>query len=495
MKLWQLLAGVPLTGEPYFQEMEITSISYDTRTLLPGALFVALPGAKTDGSLYIDEALAKGAAAVVCRRRPQREGVFFTTPDPRRALALLAENWFGHPGREMTLIGVTGTNGKTTTTFLIKEMLEGALKTQVGLIGTIQNMVGERVLPAHRTTPESYEVQQLLGAVADSGCTHVVMEVSSHALVQHRVEGLDFSVAAFTNLTQDHLDYHHTMEEYRSAKKRLFHQCRRAVLNLDDEAGRWYRERLACPVFTYSENKDQADLTAKGIRLYPGQVEFEAVAREQIQRVFLPIPGGFTIYNALCALSVGLCLGLRLSECAAALRSARGVKGRVEVVPVPTAYTVLIDYAHSPNALENILLTARDFTAGRLICLFGCGGDRDRTKRPIMGGVVKELADLAVVTSDNPRTEDPEDIIQDILAGMEGEGAQIHVEPDRRQAIAWALSQGRPGDVIVLAGKGHETYQEIQGVQYPLDEREIVAQYFSSAPSWERTGNLPAGVV
>ena len=495
MKLWQLLAGVPLTGECFNQEMEITSISYDTRTLLPGALFVALPGAKTDGSLYIDEALAKGAAAVVCRRRPQREGVFFTTPDPRRALALLAENWFGHPGREMTLIGVTGTNGKTTTTFLIKEMLEGALKTQVGLIGTIQNMVGERVLPAHRTTPESYEVQQLLREMADSGCTHVVMEVSSHALVQHRVEGLDFSVAAFTNLTQDHLDYHRTMEEYRAAKERLFHQCRRAVLNLDDEAGRWYRERLACPVFTYSENKDQADLTAKGIRLYPGQVEFEAVAREQIQRVFLPIPGGFTIYNALCALSVGLCLGLRLSECAAALRSARGVKGRVEVVPVPTAYTVLIDYAHSPNALENILLTARDFTAGRLICLFGCGGDRDRTKRPIMGSVVKELADLAVVTSDNPRTEDPEDIIRDILAGMEGEGAQIHVEPDRRKAIAWALSQGRPGDVIVLAGKGHETYQEIQGVQYPMDEREIVAQYFSSAPSWERTGNLPAGVV
>lgn len=495
MKLWQLLAGVPLTGEPYSQEMEIASISYDTRTLLPGALFVALPGAKTDGSLYIDEALAKGAAAVVCRRRPQREGVFFTTPDPRRALALLAANWFGHPGREMTLIGVTGTNGKTTTTFLIKEMLEGALKTRVGLIGTIQNMVGERVLPAHRTTPESYEVQQLLREMADGGCTHVVMEVSSHALMQHRVEGLDFAVAAFTNLSQDHLDYHHTMEEYRSAKERIFHQCRRAVLNLDDEAGRWYRGRLACPMFTYSENKDQADLTAKGIRLYPGQVEFEAVAREQIQRVFLPIPGGFTIYNALCALSVGLCLGLELEKCAAALRSARGVKGRVEVVPVPTAYTVLIDYAHSPNALENILLTARDFTAGRLICLFGCGGDRDRTKRPIMGSVVKELADLAVVTSDNPRTEDPEDIIRDILGGMEGEGAQIHVEPDRRQAIAWALSQGRPGDVIVLAGKGHETYQEIQGMQYPMDEREIVAQYFSSTPSWERTGNLPAGVV
>ena len=234
MKLWQLLAGVPLTGEPYSQDMEITSISYDTRTLLPGALFVALPGAKTDGSLYIDEALAKGAAAVVCRRRPQREGVFFTTPDPRRALALLAENWFGHPGREMTLIGVTGTNGKTTTTFLIKEMLEGALKTQVGLIGTIQNMVGERVLPAHRTTPESYEVQQLLREMADSGCTHVVMEVSSHALALERVWGITFRVGAFTNLTRDHLDFHRTMEDYCDAKALLFRRCAVAVVNGDD---------------------------------------------------------------------------------------------------------------------------------------------------------------------------------------------------------------------------------------------------------------------
>lgn len=370
------------------------------------------------------------------------------------------------------LVAVTGSDGKTTTTTIISEFLKEAGKTVY-----VGGNIGKPLLPdVADMDPEDFAVLEL------SSFQLMTMEQSPN-------------IAVITNLAPNHLDYHHTMEEYRSAKERLFHQCRRAVLNLDDEAGRWYRERLACPVFTYSENKDQADLTAKGIRLYPGQVEFEAVAREQIQRVFLPIPGGFTIYNALCALSVGLCLGLRLSECAAALRSARGVKGRVEVVPVPTAYTVLIDYAHSPNALENILLTARDFTAGRLICLFGCGGDRDRTKRPIMGGVVKELADLAVVTSDNPRTEDPEDIIRDILAGMEGEGAQIHVEPDRRQAIAWALSQGRPGDVIVLAGKGHETYQEIQGVQYPMDEREIVAQYFSSTPSWERTGNLPAGVV
>ena len=374
-------------------------------------------------------------------------------------------------------------------------MGKGHYLPPVGLVGTNRNLVGQRELPAHRTTPESYELQRLLRTMADAGCAYVVMEVSSHALIQHRTAGLTFDVGVFTNLTQDHLDYHKTMEEYRRAKGLLFAQCRRSVVNLDDEAGRWYAGHISGPVFTYSENRAQADLTARNIRLFPGHVEFEAVTLGHIARVHLPIPGGFSIYNALAALSAGLCLELPLEQLAPALRSVHGVKGRVEVVPVPTAYTVLIDYAHSPNALENILLTARDFTAGRLICLFGCGGDRDHTKRPIMGGVVKELADLAVVTSDNPRTEDPEEIIQDILAGMDGEGAQVHVEPDRRQAIAWALSQGRPGDVIVLAGKGHETYQEIQGVQYPMDEREIVAQYFSSGPLGEKTGNLPAGVV
>ena len=496
MKLWEVLHGVPLTGECFNPDMEINSISYDTRTLQPGALFIALPGAKEDGSRFIQEALKKGAVAVLCETPPQGAGPWVVTPEARRALALVSANWFGHPRERMTILGVTGTNGKTTTTYLLKDMLERILSTKVGLIGTIENQIGSQCLPAHRTTPESYEVQQLLRQMADAGCTHVVMEVSSHALVQHRVEGLDFAVGVFTNLTQDHLDYHHTMEEYRDAKGLLFRQCKQAVLNLDDEAGQWYREQIPNPVFTYSENKDQADLTAKNIRLFPGHVEFEAVSRDDIQRIHLPIPGGFTIYNALAAAACGLCLGLELGDIAAALRCARGVKGRVEVVPTPTAYTVLIDYAHSPNALENILLTARDFTANRLICLFGCGGDRDRTKRPLMGAVVRELADVAVITSDNPRTEDPWTILQDILAGMSGPGGEIHLEPDRRRAIRWALSQGRPGDVIVLAGKGHETYQEIQGVQYPMDEREIVADYFEKrAQRRERTGNLPAGVV
>ena len=496
MKLRKLLAGVPLTEEEFDGGLEISSLSYDSRTLEPGALFVALPGAKTDGSRLIDQAMERGAAAGLCECPPERPGPWLTTPDARLALALASANWFGHPGEEMTLIAVTGTNGKTTTTCLIKEMLEQTLSVPVGLVGTNRNLVGQRELPAHRTTPESYELQRLLRTMADAGCACAVMEVSSHALIQHRTAGLTFDVGVFTNLTQDHLDYHKTMEEYRRAKGLLFAQCRRSVVNLDDEAGRWYAGRISGPVFTYSENRAQADLTARNIRLFPGHVEFEAVTLGHIARVHLPIPGGFSIYNALAALSAGLCLELPLERLAPALRSVHGVKGRVEVVPVPRAYTVLIDYAHSPNALENILLTARDFTAGRLICLFGCGGDRDKTKRPIMGAIARELADLVVLTSDNPRTEEPEAIIRDIQAGMAEGEAPVHVEPDRRRAIAWVLDQGQPGDVIVLAGKGHETYQEINGVQFPMDEREIVASWFRARDGRkDRAGNLPAAVV
>ncbi len=496
MILRELLAGVPLTGGNLNPDMEISSISYDTRTLAPGALFVALSGDKTDGHLYIQTALEKGAAAVLCERAPEEAGPWLTTPDSRCALALVSANWFGRPGDGMTLVAVTGTNGKTTTTSLLKELLEQVTGARVGLVGTNRNMIGGVELPAHRTTPESYELQSLLRRMADEGCAYVVMEVSSHALVQHRTTGLTFHAAVFTNLTQDHLDYHHTMEDYRAAKGLLFDQCRQAVLNLDDETGRWYRERVSCPVFTYSENKNVADLTAKNIRLFPSHVEFEALILGKISRAHLPIPGGFSIYNALAALSAGLCLGLELERMTAVMPALHGVKGRVEVVPVPRAYTVIIDYAHTPNALENILTTARDFTAGRLICVFGCGGDRDKTKRPIMGAIAAELADVAVVTSDNPRTEDPQSIIEDILAGMGEEGAALHVEPDRRAAIAWALDQGRPGDVIVLAGKGHETYQEIGTVQFHLDEREVVADYFEQiALRQQKTGKVPADVI
>ena len=479
MRLNQLLAGVALT-ERRAGDVECSGICYDTRTMEPGCLFVALPGYKTDGHKYIAQALEQGAAAVLCQHPPEGEGPWLVTPDARAALAAVSANWFGHPARDLTLLAVTGTNGKTTTTYLLKAMLEGVLGARVGLIGTNQNMVGEEVLPAHRTTPESYEVQQLLREMADAGCTHVVMEASSHALVLHRLDGLRFRAGIFTNLTQDHLDFHGTMEAYRDAKGLLFRQSDTAVLNLDDEAGRYFARTVAVPRLTYSERRDEADLTAKNLRLFPDRVEFEAVAAGAISRVRLPIPGGFTVYNALGVLTCGLALGLPLADCADALAKAPGVKGRIEVVPVPADFAVIIDYAHTPDALENILTTVRDFTAGRVICLFGCGGDRDRTKRPQMGAIAGSLADVTVVTSDNPRTEEPGAIIRDILPGLEGTAAEVVVEPDRRAAIRRALSLAKPGDTVVLAGKGHETYQEVGTRVLHLDEREEVAAYFAS---------------
>jgi len=479
MQLKRLLDGVTYQGSAG-QEVEISGICYDTRDMRPGCLFVALRGYKTDGHRYIRRALEQGAAAVLCERPPEGEGPWLVVPDGRAALAAVSSNWFGHPAREMTLLAVTGTNGKTTTTYLLKAMLEGVLGAKVGLIGTNQNLIGETALPAHRTTPESWEVQKLLREMADAGCTHVVLEASSHALVLHRLDGIQFRAGIFTNLTQDHLDFHQTMEAYRDAKGLLFSQSDVAVLNLDDEAGRYFAEHVSCPIVTYSENKDRADLTAKNLRLFPERVEFEAVAVGQIARVRLPIPGGFTIYNALGVIACGLALGLPLDRLAAALARAGGVKGRIEVVPTPADFAVIIDYAHSPDALENILTTVRDFTAGRVICLFGCGGDRDRSKRPQMGAIAAALADLVVVTSDNPRTEPPEDIIRDILAGMGEGGAPYVVEPDRRKAIRYALSQARQSDTVLLAGKGHELYQEIDGVAYHLDEREEIAAYFAA---------------
>ena len=482
MRLKALLSGVALLGGSADEDVEISGISYDTRTIRPGELFVALTGYKTDGHRFLREAVEKGAAAVICRRAPDEPGPWLVAADTRAALAAVSANWFGRPADALTVIGVTGTNGKTTTTYLLKAMLEGVLGAKVGLMGTNQNMIGAEVLPAHRTTPESWEVQKLLRDMADSGCTHVVMEVSSHALALHRVDGISFKVGIFTNLTRDHLDFHGTMEEYRRVKGLLFRQTGTAVLNLDDEAGRYYASIVTCPALTYSENKDQADVTAKNIRLFPDRVEFEALTTGAIARVRLPIPGGFTIYNALGVIACGLALKLPLPQVCASLAEAKGVKGRIEVVPTPTDYAVIIDYAHTPDALENILTTVRDFTPGRVICLFGCGGDRDRSKRPVMGAIAAELADLVVLTSDNPRTEDPEAILADIQAGMEGSDTPCLVVPHRREAIRRALDEARSGDTVVLAGKGHETYQEIGTRRCHLDEREEVAAYFGGHP-------------
>ena len=443
MKLWQLLAGVPLTGEPYSQEMEITSISYDTRTLLPGALFVALPGAKTDGSLYIDEALAKGAAAVVCRRRPQREGGFFPTPDPRRALALLAENWFGHPGREMTLIGVTGTNGKTTTTFLIKEMLEGALKTQVGLIGTIQNMVGERVLPAHRTTPESYEVQQLLREMADSGCTHVVMEVSSHALVQHRVEGLDFSVAAFTNLTQDHLDYHHTMEEYTNAKKNIFlHQGEgdRLILNYDNEVTRSMAAEAVCPV-TWFSRKERLE---EGVYLRDNAIWLtnEMGSREVLPLSDIQLPGVHNIENYMAAIAA--VDGLVPDKCVRAVaRRFHGVEHRIELVRELDG----VKYYNDSIGTSPSRTTACLESFNQKIILIAGGYDKGVPFTQLGVEIVGHVK--ALFLTGNTAGAIRQAVEQ--APGYAESGMILAETEDLAAAVAAARQAAKPGDVVVLS--------------------------------------------
>ena len=476
MKLQEILHGLEPLEVHADLSREITGIAYDSRAVKPGNLFVAICGYDTDGHKYIPMALEKGAACVLCEKAPA-EGEYVLLSDTRRGLALAGANWYGNPAGEMTMIGITGTNGKTTTTYLVKHILEDCLGAKVGLVGTIQNMIGDEVLHTERTTPESLELQALFRHMADAGCTHVVMEVSSHALCLHRVDGVTFDVGVFTNLTQDHLDFHKTMEEYCRAKAMLFTKSKVGAVNVDDP---WAKEILAhatCPVITYSA-KGQAALEATDIRLEPHHVAFTARYQGTETACTLGIPGAFSVYNALSALSAALALGIAPEKAAASLATARGVKGRAEVVPTPGKdYTVLIDYSHTPDSLENILKTVREFARGRVIAVFGCGGDRDPIKRPIMGKIAADLADLVVVTSDNPRTEDPMAIIDQILVGIPKDQTPTTVIENRRQAIRWAMDNAQAGDVIVLAGKGHETYQEIGHEKFHLDEREEVAAH------------------
>ena len=477
MKLSRLIRGIALTDR-VGQDVEITSLTCDTRNLLPGGLFVALKGEQADGNEFIEEALQKGAAAVVCEHPPSRPGPWLLAQDARGCYGLLCRNWFGDPGKGMTLLGVTGTNGKTTTTYLLKGVLERCLGARVGLIGTNQNLIGEESLPAQRTTPEPYTLQCLLARMARAGCTHVVMEVSSHALALRRTAGLWFRGAVFTNLTRDHLDFHGSMEAYRAAKGLLFQQCEAGFFNLDDPAGRYFAQTAPCRRHTFGENRGEGELVARSVRLFPERVEFRVQSPEGITPVRLPIPGAFSVYNALGVMACCRDLGLSLPEIAQALAESQGVKGRLEVVPVPAPYTVLIDYAHTPDALEKVLTAARGVTRCRLLCLFGCGGDRDRSKRAIMGEIAAELADFVLLTSDNPRTEDPEAILDEVEAGFPRGFASYLRESDRRQAIRALLDMGRAGDVLLLAGKGHETYQEVGREKIPLDEREEIASFF-----------------
>ena len=477
MKLGELLRNLDVLDASAAMDMEIGGVSYDSRETQPGDLFVAIRGFESDGHKFIPAAMARGAAAVLCEEAPSDGTPYVRVADCRKGLAYVSREFFGDPAKEMTLIGITGTSGKTTSSYLIKHMLEMKLDAKVGLIGTNGNMIGSECLHSDHTTPESYELHKLFRRMADEGCTHVVMEVSSHALALERVAGIEYDVGVYTNLSQDHLDLHGTMEEYAAAKRLLFRQCKLGCLNADDKWTDFMLNGATCKAMTFSAESDSADLTAKDIRLSATGVRFAAVYKDELALTRLAIPGNFSVHNALGAIAVGLSLGISLADCCDAMASAKGVKGRVEVVPTDGDYSIIIDYSHKPGALETVLQTLRPVVKGRLVCLFGCGGDRDKVKRPIMGAIAADNSDFVIVTSDNPRTEEPEEIIREIVAGMKNKRTPKKVICDREEAIHWAIDNARPGDVILLAGKGHEDYQVVGHEKRHMDEREIVADW------------------
>lgn len=480
MKLSELLNENLVTKISGDADININKICYDSRKAEKNCVFVCIVGFETDGHKYIEKALELGAAAIVVQDGSEfceiPEGITVVySPDTRKMLAEMAKSFFGNPQEKLKMIGVTGTNGKTTVTTLIKSVLEFKGKN-VGLIGTNANYINGRELPTERTTPESYELYELLAQMVSENVEYVIMEVSSHSLELCRVYGIEFLVGAFTNLTQDHLDFHKTMENYEKAKGKLFDVCKNAVVNVDDKAGMNYVKNISCPLVSYSIENDSS-MRASNIKISARGVIFDVLYNGKSYKVRLGIPGKFSVYNALTALGCIVMAGFGIEEAIEALTFAKGVMGRCETVYTNTDFTVIIDYAHTPDGLENIISTVREFCEGRIITLFGCGGDRDSTKRPIMGKIAAELSDYCVVTSDNPRTENPAAIIEDIMAGVKETDCPYTVIENRREAIGYALSFAKRGDCIILAGKGHETYQIIGKEKRHFDEREVVAEF------------------
>ena len=459
--------------------MNIEGICYDSRQAQAGDLFVAVKGYQTDGHKYIDQALAAGAIAVVLQDEvPVAAGVaVIKVSDSRKALALLADAFYEFPSKKLTMVGVTGTNGKTTTTHLIAAIWRKA-GVKPGVIGTIHNVVGDKVLPVTNTTPESLDLQKLLAQMVDEGVGGVAMEVSSHALALNRVAGVDYRVAVFTNLTQDHLDFHGTMEEYLAAKAQLFQtDIEYAVINADDAAAVKLKKISQGKVYTYGIEQS-ADVIATDIQVTPQGVNYTVQGPWGEHKLALKLTGRFNVYNSLAAYTAAMAMGYTTEIVIEALNQVSGVAGRFELVDKGQRFAVVVDYAHRPDGLENILTTARQITSGRLITVFGCGGDRDRTKRPIMGEIAARYSDLSVVTSDNPRTEDPNAIIQDVVPGVQRIASPENylVIADRRQAIWRAIEMAQEGDVVVIAGKGHEDYQIIGKTKYPFDDRLVATE-------------------
>ncbi len=470
---------------------DIKGIKNDSKKVGEGDAFVAISGSSKDGHVFLQEALRNGADVVVSEKPLSNSIPYIVVPSTKVALSKLASAINYHPSRKMKMIGVTGTNGKTTTTHIIYELLKSAGHLP-SIIGTNHILIGNKELSAERTTPDAVSLHSLFAEMLTTGCTHCVMEVSSHALSQFRVAGIQYDIGVFTNLSQDHLDYHHDMESYFNDKRLLFSQCNSAVINIDDEYGRRlydsliearglseqerHKKSVPSEIFSISTKNDNADFFADRICLRNDSVVFDTVNNGQRERLIWNTPGQFSVYNALTAIACGQICGLSLKAMSETLTSAPPVLGRMEQVKTAYDFTVLIDYAHTPDALENVLKTLRTETENKVICVFGCGGDRDKSKRSIMGKIAEKYADVLIVTSDNPRTESPDDIIDDIFQGITGLKETFR-EQDREKAIHKAMQTAASGDIIIICGKGHEMYQEINGVKHPMDERQIILSF------------------
>lgn len=480
MKLADLLKKLKYTCVKGTADVDITTVAYDSRRVESGSLFICIKGAVADGHRFAEAAVNKGASALVVEDDvtvPENVTVI-RVEDSRYALACISAEYFGNPADKLKVIGITGTKGKTTTTYLVKSILDSA-GHKCGLVGTIETIIGDKVIKASNTTPESYVLQDYFKQMVDCGCDCVVMEVSSQGLMLHRTAGFTFEIGIFTNIEPDHIGPHEHKDfnDYLHCKSLLFKQCRHGIVNIDDKHADYIINNASCDIVTYGFS-EKADFRAANTKLVSGKgylgIDYDLQGKENM-RVEIDLPGKFSVYNSLTAIAICSYFGIDSNTICNALKDAK-VKGRIEMIKVSDDFTLMIDYAHNAMSLESLLTTLREYNPTRLVCLFGCGGDRSRDRRFSMGEVSGKLADLSVITSDNPRTEEPLAIIDDILVGIKKTTGKYTVIPDRRKAIEWVIHNGQPGDIIVLAGKGHEDYQEINGVKHHLDEREVIAQ-------------------
>ncbi len=474
MKLSDLIKDMQIISVEGNSEAEVGNISYDTRTVDEKSVFVCIKGINTDRHDFIDSAVEKGCKVIISQYPVKKEGTTnVVVPDTNKALARISSNFYGNPEKKLRVIGVTGTNGKTTSTTLLKATLEES-GYKVGLIGTNDIIIGDTVIPSPNTTPEAPELFEYFSKMVEEKCDFAIMEVSSHSVSLDRIYGIEFEVGVFTNLTQDHLDYHKTMENYAKAKSQFFSYCKNCVINEDDEYSAVMKENIKGKLITYSINKP-SDYRAVNVKHMDDGVSYTVKKKNDSYDVTFPIPGNFSIYNSLVVCSVGGILGIPDTFVRMSLKNSKRVMGRCEIVPVDKPYKVIIDYAHTPDGMENILTTIREFKRGRLITLFGCGGDRDKGKRPKMGKMAEKYSDVIIVTSDNPRSEDMQAIIDDIMVGIERKD-NVYTNIDRKEAIRMALNMAEENDIILLLGKGHETVQKFKDYNIEFDERKIVRE-------------------